>query len=346
MPAAALTIALYGFDDPAAACARLRVFEPVRALTPAVRLLMGVVPSGPGHTVATDVLAAADLVLIQRFFPGPRTAPILEAIFASGKPVVYDTDDDFTAVPAGHPFFPRMAALVPHIRDTAGRATLVTVSTPGLAAVFRPLAARVRVVPNCLPEALWQPVAPPQRPVAAIGFAATPSHAPDLACLEPALSRLAQTAGFSGRFVFYGCPPAPGTFPGATILPFAPDYAAYAAKLPRLGLAIGLAPLADTPFDRAKSAIKWLEYTASGAAGIYADLPPYQDVVEDGQTGLLVGPQPQAWAEAVARLVADAPLRRRLAGKAREALDRSHWLATGASAFGDAWRSAAQGDTP
>lgn len=346
MPAAPLTIAYYGFDDPGAACARLRVFEPVSALMPAVRLLPGVVASGPGHAVTTDVLAAADLILIQRFFPSPDTTPILEAVFACGKPVVYDTDDDFTAVPADHPFFPRMAELVPCIRDTARRASLVTVSTPVLAAVFAALAETVRVVPNCLPDALWRPVPPPERAVAAIGFAATPSHAPDLARLEPALSRLAQTPGFPGRFVFYGCPPSPGAFPGATVLPFAPDYAAYALKLPRLGLGIGLAPLADTPFNRAKSAVKWLEYAAIGAAGIYADLPPYQGVVEDGQTGLLVGPDPEAWTEAVSRLVADPALRRRLAVNAREALDRSHWLASGAAAYLDAWRAAAQGDAP
>jgi len=346
MSAATLTIAYYGFDDPAAACARLRVFEPARALSPAVRLLPGVVPSGPGHAVTTDVLAAADLVLIQRFFPGPRTASILAAVFASGIPVVYDTDDDFTAVPADHPFFPHMAERAPHIRDTARRAALVTVSTPVLAAVFAPQAATVRVVPNCLPETLWRPAAPPDRTIAAVGFAATPSHAPDLARLETALARLAKSKGFSGRFVFYGCPPAPGAFPGATILPFAPDYAAYAARLPRLGLAIGLAPLADTAFNRAKSAVKWQEYAAVGAAGVYADLAPYRSVVEDGQTGLLVGPAPGDWAEAVSRLVADAPLRRRLALNAREALDRSHWLTTGAAAYLDAWQSAARGDAP
>lgn len=343
MPAARLAIAYYGFDDPTAACARLRVYEPARALAPAVRLLPGVAPSGPGHAVTPDVLAPADLILIQRFFPGPRTAPILEAAFASGKPVVYDTDDDFTAVPADHPFFPRMAELVPHIRETIRRADLVTVSTPVLAAAFADLTARLRVVPNCLPDRLWRPSHPPERAVAAVGLAATPSHAPDLIRLEPALSRLARTPGFAGRLVFYGCPPSPGAFPGATVLPFAPDYAAYAAKLPRLGLAIGLAPLADTAFNRAKSAVKWQEYAAIGAAGIYADLPPYQAVVEDGETGLLVGPDPQDWAEAVARLVADGTLRRRLATNAREALDRSHWLATGGRAFLDAWRAAAQG---
>jgi glycosyltransferase involved in cell wall biosynthesis len=346
MPAAPLTIAYYGFDDPTAACARLRVFEPAQALGSAVRLLPGAIPDGRGHAVTTDVLEPADLVLIQRFFPGPQTAPLIEAVFACGKPVVYDTDDDFTAIPPDHLFFTRMAALLPHILDTAARADLVTVSTRVLADVFGRLARRVRVVPNFLPDRLWQPALPPDRAVAAIGLAATPSHAPDLARLEPALSQLAARPGFPGRFVFYGCLPSAGAFPRATHLPFVPDYAAYAAKLPRLGLSIGLAPLADTPFNRAKSAVKWQEYAAIGAAGIYADLPPYQDVVEDGRTGLLVGPDPEAWAEAVDRLTRDAVLRRRLATNAREALNQSHWLQGQAAASLEAWHCAVHGDAP
>ncbi|KHK04484.1 glycosyltransferase [Desulfovibrio sp. TomC] len=346
MSATPLTIAYYGFDDPAAACPRLRVFEPVHALGRVVRLLPGAIPDGPGHRLVTDVLEPADLILIQRFFPSPQTAPVLEAIFTSGKPVVYDTDDDFTAVPPDHPFFHHMAAVAPCVVDTARRASLVTVSTPILAASFGRFANRVRMVPNFLPDRLWRPVPPPDRGVAAVGFAATPSHAPDLARLEPALSRLNANPDFSGRFVFYGCLPSTGSFPTATRLPFAPNYAAYAAKLPRLGLAIGLAPLADTPFNRGKSAVKWQEYAAIGAAGIYADLPPYREVVEDGQTGLLVGPDPEAWAEAVARLTRDAALRRRLAQNAREALDHSHRLSDQAARYLDAWQYAAQGETP
>ncbi|EHJ46505.1 glycosyl transferase group 1 [Solidesulfovibrio carbinoliphilus subsp. oakridgensis] len=339
-----LTVAWYGFDDPAYACARLRVLEPANALGPAVRLLAGAVPHGPGHRVRTDILDAADLLLIQRYFPSPATAPVLEAVFASGKPVVYDTDDDWTAVPPDHPFAPRMAGILPHILETARRADCVTVSTTVLAAVFRPLNPRVRVVRNFLPDALWRPVPPPDRPVVAVGLAGTPSHGPDLAPLASALSGLAGTLGEHVRFVFFGCTPPAGTFPGATTLPFTPDYAAYAARLPRLGCGVGLAPLADTPFNRAKSPMKWMEYAAAGMAGVFADLPPYREVVEPGVTGLLAGPDPAAWHEAVSRLVCDAALRRRMAGRAMEAVAAGHLLSAGAREYLDAWTRVAAGE--
>lgn len=289
------------------------------------------------------VIESADLILIQRFFPGPATAALLEAAFASGKPVVYDTDDDFEATPPDHPFFSRLAPLLPHIRDTIARAACVTVSTPALAAVYVGRARQVRVLPNFLPDALWRCAAPPKRPVAAIGFAGTPTHAADLTRLAPAFGALARRPDFTGRFVFFGCPTPPGFPTATTALPFAADYAAYAARLPRLGLSIGLAPLADTPFNQAKSAVKWQEYTAAGAACVCADLPPYREVVEDGRTGLLVGQNPEDWAQAVARLAADTGLRRRLALQARETLDRGHLLNAQAAVYGDLWRDIAQG---
>ena len=339
-----LTLAYYSFDDPAYACARLRVLEPVRALGSAVRLLPGVFPQGPGHAVTCEILQAADVVLIQRYFPGPQTTSVLDAIFSSGKPVIYDTDDDWTAVAPGHPFFSRIGSLLPHILKTLRRADLVTVSTATLAEALRPYNSRICVLPNLLPESLWKPVAPPTRSIVAIGLAATASHQADLGPLEIALANLERQCGDMTRFVFYGCPPVSAAFPKATVIPFVSDYAAYAQKLPRLGCAIGLAPLADTPFNRAKSPIKWLEYAASGIAGIFADLPPYRDVVIHEKTGLLVGPRPEDWANAVARLVKDGALRHQIVIQAMEAVTQHHLLSHEVSRYLDAWTLAAQGN--
>jgi hypothetical protein len=339
-----LTIACYSFDDPRQACARLRVLEPAQALGKAVRLLWGAVPvpRDEVHFVRKDILDAADVVLIQRVFPYPPSVPLLEAIFASGKPVVYDTDDDWTSLPRSHDAFPNLGKRLPLILETVRRADLVTVSTPPLAAVFKSQGARqVRVVPNFLPDTLWRRTPPPDRPVTAVGLAASPSHRDDLARLEPELARLAVRLDGMARWVFFGCPPEPGHFPGATVVPFETDYAAYANRLPRLGLAIGLAPLADTAFNRAKSPIKWLEYAACGLAGVFADLPPYREVVEQERTGLLVGPDPADWAQAVERLVRDPALRQRLARQAWEAVSRDHLLSARAETYLQAWQTAA-----
>jgi len=68
-------------------------------------------------------------------------------------------------------------------------------------------------------------------------------------------------------------------------------------------------------FNRGKSGIKFLEYTAIGAATVCSRVPAYLDSVGESE-GLLVGVG--EWEEALTRLVTDEALRRQLAGAARE----------------------------
>jgi glycosyltransferase involved in cell wall biosynthesis len=50
---------------------------------------------------------------------------------------------------------------------------------------------------------------------------------------------------------------------------------------------IGIAPLNDTPFNRSRSDVKFLEYAVSGTVPVMADLEPYQNTVDDGKNGFL-----------------------------------------------------------
>ncbi len=91
---------------------------------------------------------------------------------------------------------------------------------------------------------------------------------------------------------------------------------------------------------------QWMEYAACGLAGVFADLPPYQGVVEQERTGLLVGPDPKDWCQAVERLVRDAALRKRLAHQAWEAVSREHLLSARAVLYLEAWQAATQRGAP
>ncbi len=73
---------------------------------------------------------------------------------------------------------------------------------------------------------------------------------------------------------------------------------------------IGLAPLTDNPFNRCKSAIKYYEYAMSGTAGIYTAL--------DGETGIVIPNDPDAWIAACDTLIQDVALRHRLRDNARQ----------------------------
>jgi len=97
------------------------------------------------------------------------------------------------------------------------------------------------------------------------------------------------------------------------------EYAAYKLYRGLLNCDINLCPLADNPFNRCKSAIKWYE------ASVWKDRPeatlaqataPYQEIV-DGETGLLYK-TPAEFVEKLSLLIEDAQLRARLGANAHE----------------------------
>lgn len=63
-----------------------------------------------------------------------------------------------------------------------------------------------------------------------------------------------------------------------------------------LAMTIGLGPLADIPFNYAKSAIRAVEYAALGIPAMVTDVPVYRDFVHDGWTGWLI-PMRESWLE-------------------------------------------------
>lgn len=66
---------------------------------------------------------------------------------------------------------------------------------------------------------------------------------------------------------------------------------------------VGIAPLADTRFNRAKSWLKPLEYSALGVAWVASSLPEYQLLADRGAGQLAASPA--GWREHLARLLED-----------------------------------------
>ena len=89
-------------------------------------------------------------------------------------------------------------------------------------------------------------------------------------------------------------------------------------------------------FAHYTSPLKLFEYMAAGKAIIASDLPSWSDVVEDGETALLVPPDDiGAWRAAIQRLREDSGLRRRLGESARErALAHYTWEARAKTILG------------
>ena len=84
---------------------------------------------------------------------------------------------------------------------------------------------------------------------------------------------------------------------------------AYRAFLAMSGRHIGLAPLLDVPFNRARSCTKFFDITRCGAVGIYSSDRACDEVVTHGVDGLLLPLDQQAWVKAILKLAMDEPLR-------------------------------------
>jgi glycosyltransferase involved in cell wall biosynthesis len=82
-----------------------------------------------------------------------------------------------------------------------------------------------------------------------------------------------------------------------------------------LNLDIGLAPLKDNLFNRAKSNLRWMEYSAYEIASIVSPVEAYQNV-KDGKTGLKCQ-ESSEWFEAMERLILDKKLRMTLGKQAK-----------------------------
>ena len=82
-------------------------------------------------------------------------------------------------------------------------------------------------------------------------------------------------------------------------------------KLGTLCADINIATLADTRFNRCKSAIKWYEASALKIPTLASNAGPYADEIVDGETGLLFS-TPQEFVEKLELLVKDPDLRKRI----------------------------------
>lgn len=101
-------------------------------------------------------------------------------------------------------------------------------------------------------------------------------------------------------------------------------WCAYQALLRRsgrnTGCSIGLAPLLDSPFNRARAHTKFLDITLAGAVGIYAAGPIYGSVVRPENNGLLLPMDQDAWVDGILRLAADKQWRQGMLNEARACL--------------------------
>lgn len=339
-----LVIGVFSLDSQDSACAQIRLISPITSSCESVSFLWGATSTANanGTFCATnpDVIDAADVIVVQRFYLCQGTLPFIEKLLSSGKPVIYEIDDLITAVPEDNPLKGWVDALCCLLPEVLPRCSAVTVSTPLLAEAFKQYNSSVYVLPNLIDENIWKfvPVTCSNKPIV-IGFAGTATHRPDLMAVESALFRIAEYYGNRVAFRFMGDTYEKLTeLPGYSYIPFEKDYRLYADTLSSAGFDIALVPLQDNRFNQCKSNIKWLEYSFCGVAGIYSDLPPYNSCISQGTTGLLVDNDPDKWFQAISILIERPELRLEIAKNARAVVVNHYTVRTKAHHYIDTYR--------
>lgn len=254
-----------------------------------------------------------DAVVIQRdLFPfGP---PLLERLLRRvNDRIVYDTDDATYLRPSFTPntVFQRLRRFE-KVVEVVQHAGWVSAATEPIAEWVRAYNPRVTVVPMAVNWSTYTRLhrqrggsLPTDRLV--LGWTGTRGGLRYLEALAPVLRALAKEHQFVVRVVSGAHRDV--RLPGVPLdaRPWQPQ-----APLDDLaGFDVGLVPLSDTPFEQAKFPFKLLQYLALGIPTVCARVGAAASLVSDENNGLLAG-SAREWQSQLERLLADAPLRRRL----------------------------------
>jgi tetratricopeptide (TPR) repeat protein len=289
-----------------------RLHEPSRCLSRLPGVV--VVDCHYYHHLLPGLIDAADVIVLPFVHDWDLFSMIAQRR-AAGQVTVFEANDNFYDVQPWSPIAQqwRDRSIQEEYRHFLAFADGVQTSTAELARHWRPLARQVAVFPNQLSEIPPLPP-PPDRPLT-IGWGGSPSHFADWYEVAPLLQRwllahpdvhlAVMTNEFAQPFV---------QLPAERyhFTPFG-SLASYLKFLPSLD--IGLAPLLPTGYNRGRSDVKFLEYAAHGAAGIYADLEPYRDSVQPGETGLMYRTGPELL-QCLDRLASDKKQRLRIRDQA------------------------------
>ena len=314
----------------------------VRVVPPSARTgIGGDIDSRTGALVDVRIPADADVIVMQRVSLS-NLSKAIRMVRAKGVAVVVDMDDDLTKIDPNNPAFYAMRT------DSGDRrhnwrnahqacldATLVTVSTPALLPVYAPHGRGV-VLDNYVPASYLQV---PHTDSGVMGWpGSTHSHPFDVQEIGPAVARLLRDGHH-----YRGVGPADG-LRAALGLEADPDVTGsveldeWPAALAQLG--VGLAPLADTAFNAAKSRLKIVELSSVGVPWVASPRAEYVRFHQRTGVGLLAE-RPKDWHRQLKRLVTDPALRadQSAAGRAAMAVET---IEGNAWRWWEAWEAALQ----
>lgn len=297
--------------------AYIRLIEPLNNKSIAGKIRLSIV-----HSLAELENELTDICIVQRnaIKEESTVSSLFEYCWARQIKVLHEIDDDLFNLEEN-----AQAVLdseeLGALKLVASNADAVITSTPSLQQLLKMLNTNVFCIQNALSEALW--CADRMKPeskngVVKILYMGTRTHARDLDEIAEAWHRIEKN--YPGKVtldIIGGAATEDIEFGNLIEIPPALAYPQFVEWLKQQGpWDIGLIPLRDTGFNRKKSPIKFLDYSALGLAMVCSNIATYRDIARDGENALLVNNSSTEWYEAIERLIEDEPLRRKLGNTA------------------------------
>ena len=212
------------------------------------------------------------------------------------KPLLMEVDDLYTNVNSDSPAHQvyRYGADAPYwANEQMETCDGVITSTEYLKGLFSKINDKVFVIPNGIDLQYFLYKKPKKREKIRIGWCGSSTHNRDLEILDKVIS------SFNGKVEFYffgGVPDFLKNREGVTVDLGWVNLDKYFKKLKSLKFDIGLAPLRDSEFNRAKSNLRVLEYSALGIPTVASDVLPYRN------TPALLCRDKKDWIKAIEKL--------------------------------------------
>lgn len=195
------------------------------------------------------------------------------------KPCFMEVDDFFKGIPQQHPCFSTCSPGEQQDYWASAQmevSTGIICSTQYLADQFKQNNQKVHVIPNCIDFDKWDQHRPKEHEKIRIGWIGGATHADDLKLCKDVLYEILDRFPEIEVYIV-SCPPP--SWEAHERLHLVNTWATideYPKHVKRLSFDIGIAPLRDNYFNRAKSNLRYLEFSACRIPTVASDVEPFK----------------------------------------------------------------------
>lgn len=253
-----------------------------------------------------------DVVVVQRILPFLDV--LREKCQKYGIKLIYETDDDLLGVEKNSPSYEYVNRVSASIENFIEASEVITVTTPALASKFDE--DKTVIIPNYYVDSVFDVKDDIKSDGSLkLGYYGTLTHSKDLFLIKNVILKLKEKYDFDFEVIggFNASDNVDEEWFEAIELPSNNmDFEKFMKWLAEtVNWDIVLVPLEDSPFNRCKSELKFIELAILGIPGVYSNMCVYNSVVSDGIDGFLASNDDE-WINKVEKLILDKSLRRNI----------------------------------